>query len=125
MSDERTTSDDDLWDLLDQLGAKRREEVGRLRRDLECALSSHSRQQHNTLAFKAERDELAVALRNLLSYAESRECSHVETHRAGAIWTICSHCGKQWADDEGGFAPYEEPTAIADAYEILSKVSSS
>lgn len=32
-------------------------------------------------------------------------CEHEDTHRGGAIWTICDQCGKQWADDEGGFQP--------------------
>lgn len=123
MSDERTVSDDEIWDLLNKLDAKRLAEVADLRRDLECARSAHLGQQRNTLAFKAERDELAAALRNLLSYAESKECSHVETYRGGSIWTICSSCGRKWADDEGGFAPYQEPKAIADAYEILLKVT--
>jgi hypothetical protein len=26
-------------------------------------------------------------------------CHHDETYRAGAIWEICSQCGKKWADD--------------------------
>ncbi len=32
-------------------------------------------------------------------------CEHEDTHRGGSIWTICDQCGKQWADDEGGFKP--------------------
>lgn len=125
MIGDRTVSDDEIWDLLNKLDARRLAEVTNLRRDLECARSAHLGQQRNTLAFKAERDELAAALRNLLSYAESKECDHEETYRGGSIWTICSRCGEKWADDEGGFVPYEKPKAIADAYEILSKVTGS
>jgi hypothetical protein len=32
-------------------------------------------------------------------------CEHEDTHRGGAIWTICDQCGKRWADDEGGLKP--------------------
>lgn len=60
-------------------------------------------------------NELLRAAKALLRYAERNECSHEETHRGGAIWTICDDCGRKWADDEGGFKPYQEPKEIAEA----------
>lgn len=55
----------------------------------------------------------------LLKHIDANTCCHEETYRGGAIWTICSSCGKKWADDEGGFAAYEEPPAIASAREFV------
>ena len=60
-------------------------------------------------------DELREALADLLDYADRNECTHEETHRGGAIWTICDGCGQKWADDEGGFKPYEEPSPLTRA----------
>ncbi len=64
---------------------------------------------------------LVIALEGLLQYAEQSECRHEETHRGGAIWTICDGCDRKWADDRGGFVPYVEPEPIAWARTILSK----
>ena len=47
-------------------------------------------------------------------------CEHGDTHRGGAIWTICDSCGKQWADDEGGFQPEPMPKAMQKAIAALS-----
>ena len=63
---------------------------------------------------------LRKALVNLVTHVERETCTHEETHRGGAIWTICDSCGKKWADDEGGFQPYQEPPALYAAYEALS-----
>lgn len=60
------------------------------------------------------------ALKNLLAYAERNECAHEETHRGGAIWTICDSCGEKWADDRGGFIPYCEPVEFTQARAALS-----
>lgn len=62
---------------------------------------------------------LRQALTNLLRYAEGSECHHESTHRGGAIWTICDDCGKEWADDRGGFKPYVEPMEITIARDAL------
>lgn len=32
-------------------------------------------------------------------------CDHTDLVRLGAIWTKCEDCGKEWADDQGGFQP--------------------
>lgn len=57
--------------------------------------------------------ELLEALRAALSKLERESCRHEETHRGGAIWTICDGCGQKWADDRGGFKPYDESVEIA------------
>jgi len=64
--------------------------------------------------------ELEAALRDLLSYVERNECQHEDTHRGGAIWTICDGCGMKWADDKGGFRPYAESKPITDARAALA-----
>lgn len=73
-----------------------------------------------TSQLKDMRDAIA-ALEQLLRYAEGNECHHEETHRGGAIWTICDQCGRMWADDRGGFKPYEQPLTITRAQEALEK----
>lgn len=57
-------------------------------------------------------NDLKTALANLLKFAERNTCQHDETHRGGAIWTICNACGKKWADDQGGYTPFEEPAEL-------------
>ncbi len=59
------------------------------------------------------------AVEALLLYAEAQTCTHEETYRGGAIWTICRACGRKWADDEGGFVPYQDPPEIAAARAML------
>ena len=59
--------------------------------------------------------EVTQALRNLLEYVDINTCTHEETHRGGAIWTICDECGQEWADDEGGFVPHQDAPAVAAA----------
>jgi hypothetical protein len=65
-------------------------------------------------------------LRNSLRWAireiERSTCTHEETHRGGAIWTICDHCDSKWADDEGGFVPYVEPPELIEARAALEGV---
>ena len=58
----------------------------------------------------------------LLKYAECNTCLHEETHRGGAIWTICDQCGAKWADDEGGVPhdAHEYPKPIRDAQDMLA-----
>ena len=59
-------------------------------------------------------------LADLLKEVDRNICTHEETHRGGAIWTICDHCDKEWADDRGGFKPYVDHPAIAAAREFLA-----
>lgn len=66
-----------------------------------------------------EAGTLRVALANLVRLVEPMLCHHETTHRGGAIWTICDDCGTKWADDRGGFQPYEEPPALTAAYAAL------
>lgn len=66
-------------------------------------------------ALKEQVEKLATTLEQLLRRSEIEKCQHEETHRGGAIWTICDRCGRKWADDEGGFQPYEEPVDFANA----------
>ena len=56
---------------------------------------------------------LEKTARAALDYFDRNTCQHEDTHRGGFLWTICSDCGKKWADDEGGFVPYSDPPAIA------------
>ena len=50
---------------------------------------------------------LRFAAERLLTWAERQDCQHEETYRGGFIWTICHDCGRKWADDKGGFVPYQ------------------
>lgn len=60
------------------------------------------------------------ALSALLEHVDRETCTHEETHRGGAIWTICDSCGRKWADDEGGFIPHEDAPAVAAARALLT-----
>lgn len=46
-------------------------------------------------------EDISLCIKSL----EAAACSHAETHRAGAIWTVCNGCGATWADDE-------QPTSV-------------
>ena len=48
-------------------------------------------------------------------------CTHETPHRGGFIWTICDDCGREWADDRGGFVPYSDPPGIAALRAALAK----
>ena len=63
------------------------------------------------------------ALAELVRYVERNECEHEQTHRGGFIWTICSDCGKKWADDKGGFKPYEPPPELETARAALAALA--
>ena len=54
-------------------------------------------------------------IRDLLDLVDRETCTHEETYRGGAIWTICSNCDRRWADDRGGFVPYEDPPEVVAA----------
>lgn len=62
-------------------------------------------------------------LAGVLREYDRNTCTHEETHRGGAIWTICDGCGMKWADDRGGFEPYQEPESIAAARALLAGAS--
>ena len=50
-------------------------------------------------------------------------CDHAYTYRAGAIWTICDDCGKEWADDKGGFKPDKPNKHILKIEEALALIA--
>ena len=60
------------------------------------------------------------ALKDLLDHIDLETCTHQNTHRCGAIWTICDDCGDKWADDRGGFVPHEDSPAVATARVLLA-----
>lgn len=62
---------------------------------------------------------LKAALKRLLDHHDPNACRHENTHRGGAIWTICDDCGVKWADDRGGFVPYVDAIAVADARKLV------
>jgi hypothetical protein len=66
---------------------------------------------------------LAAALADLLDHVDAETCTHEETHRGGAIWTICDHCGRQWADDRGGFVPHKDAPSVAKARRLLREIA--
>jgi hypothetical protein len=68
---------------------------------------------------RVTKQDLRFALEGLIRHVERESCLHEETHRGGAIWTICDGCGREWADDKGGFVPYSEPIALAVAKQVL------
>ena len=65
--------------------------------------------------------KLVGALEWTIRELDRNTCTHEETHRGGAIWTICDGCGMNWADDRGGFKPYKEPTQLKAARAALSE----
>lgn len=65
---------------------------------------------------------IEAALSGALAEWGRHICEHENTHRGGAIWTICDDCGSKWDDDRGGFQPFKEPARITTAYSVLSRV---
>ena len=49
-------------------------------------------------------------------------CFHENTHRGGAIWTICDDCGAKWADDRGGFKKPKLPKGYGVAMQAISAI---
>jgi len=62
---------------------------------------------------------LEEALRWCIKKIDAEICTHEETYRGGSIWTICDSCGMKWADDRGGFKPYQEPSELTAARAAL------
>ncbi len=75
------------------------------------------------LAMREEMERVRAAGLRLAEEAESRLCQHDYTHRGGVLWTICDECGEKWADDRGGFKPYQTPAYIAEARAALKASS--
>jgi len=65
-------------------------------------------------------EHIRTLMQALIAHIDRETCTHEETHRGGAIWTICDGCGAKWADDEGGYKPYEEPAYVAEARRLLA-----
>jgi len=63
-------------------------------------------------------ERLRASHAELLERIERDQCEHENTHRGGAIWTICEDCGEKWADDRGGFQPYVAPDWLVEAREV-------
>lgn len=68
-------------------------------------------------------DDAIRALEDLLAFVDANTCTHEETYRGGAIWTICRGCDCKWADDEGGFQPHEDSPEVAKARGVLALLS--
>ncbi len=88
----------------------------------QCILERNLHIQHNKEPSPCTIEEVLGALEDLLCYAECNECHHEETRRVGFMWTQCTACCQQWADDRGGFQPYREPESITQARTILQKM---
>ena len=69
--------------------------------------------------------ELLAALDLLLSRDMANTCQHTETHRGGAIWEICDHCGMKWADDRGGKPQWRDPVEWDQARAAIAKATGS
>lgn len=65
--------------------------------------------------------KLLEALRWAVREYEKNACAHEDTKRLGFCWTECSVCGKRWADDEGGFVPYEPPAELDAAHAAIAR----
>lgn len=59
----------------------------------------------------------------LLDHVDTNTCLPETAHRGGAIWTICSDCGRKWADDDGGFKPHVDPRPVKLARAALALVT--
>ena len=69
------------------------------------------------------KDQVTKTIKKIINFAEMYQCEHEEVYRGGSIWTICQQCGKKWADDEGGYVPYEQPKEIIEAWELYEKLT--
>lgn len=74
---------------------------------------------------RAMLEQAAQALDAALNEVARNVCTHEETKRGGAIWTICCNCDMKWADDQGGFQPYAEPPRITAAHQTLATIRAS
>jgi hypothetical protein len=65
------------------------------------------------------KDRLAVALAEAVDEASRQMCLHDETHRAGAIWTVCGQCGVRWPDGVSKPLP-KQPAWYPEAIQSLA-----
>jgi hypothetical protein len=68
--------------------------------------------------------KLREALEWCINRIDAEICTHEETYRGGAIWTICRNCDMKWADDRGGFKPYREPKELSAARSAIKEAES-
>lgn len=73
---------------------------------------------------KVKKRDLAESLHAMLNYYDRETCVHEETRRLGTIWTQCTMCYREWADDLGGFVPYKEPEFVTRARDLLGTYES-
>lgn len=59
----------------------------------------------------------------ILKVAGADPCLHEETVRLGFIWTKCTQCDRQWADDEGGPPTTDYSEALNSAKEVMYRLS--
>lgn len=77
---------------------------------------------HPSADLRGAAEQALEALKRMNAYAARQTCSHDETYRGGAIWTICRQCGMKWADDEGGKPPYEDPPEMIAATAAIASL---
>lgn len=63
--------------------------------------------------------DLLAALKAMVSTYQPK-CEHEETTRGGNIWSICTQCQAQFADDEGG-VPAVDNSAYDNARTAIDK----
>lgn len=111
-----TAERDEVRMRLEQISAAHTAAV-RLTMDLKEQLRTRGA---DLLLANAECERLRAALKWAIDALDTQICTHEETHRGGAIWTICDSCGKKWADDKGGFKPYKEPPELTAARNAIN-----
>ncbi len=67
-------------------------------------------------------EQLAEVVALVVNEASLKMCLHEETHRAGAIWSVCDQCGVKWADDEPKPLP-KQPRWYPMATQALARYS--
>ena len=82
-----------------------------------------SKSNEDKLPVGVTTEQVKQTIKKITNFAEMYQCEHEDTYRGGAIWTICSQCGRKWADDEGGFVTYEQPSEITEAWELYEKLT--
>lgn len=97
-----------------------RERIAELEVALAIVEATREGQEVRADAAEARERKLVEALGGLLRIYDRNTCQHDETHRGGAIWTICDQCGRKWADDEGGFEPHADPPEVEAARDLVA-----
>lgn len=99
----------------------KREQIERLQSHWKLAEEQVAEQMVTLNSAGARIKALEEALSHALDHYDRNTCLHESVHRGGSIWTICDDCGRQWADDKGGFQPHVDPTEISAARTTLQK----